>query len=659
MDKLKMHSPDLTDENIAKIRDLFPSCVTEAKDENGKLRFAVDFEQLRQELSGSIVEGPQERYRLDWPGKREALLTANAPIAKTLRPCREESVDFDTTQNLFIEGDNLDALKLLQETYLGKVKMIYIDPPYNTGNDFVYDDSFSEHSKEFFERSNQTDEEQNQLIANPEGSGRFHSNWLDMIYPRLKLARNLLADDGIIFLSIDDNEIHNLRKVCDEVFGPSNFIDSIVWKKRYGGGAKEKHLVSIHEYILMYARDISSVPNLYVPLTEASIQRYYKSRDENFETKGPYRTHPLEAMKSFEDRPNLRFAVPSPDGDEIWPKRQWRWSKERMEEALSKGEVHFQKGKEGGWSLASKQYLRDENGETRASKFFSIIDNVYTQHGTNEIVQIFGDAQIFSFPKPTILIKKLIELVVADDKHAIILDFFAGSSATAQAVVEQNCQDAGERRFVMVQLDEKIDPQVRGQRAAAEFCDSIGKQRNIAEISKERIRRAGKKLLDSGATTTDLLGKKQTGSGDLHPDWNKDIGFRVLKIDTSNMADVYYTPEQTDQKDLLVAVDNIKTGRDNPEDLLFQVLVDWGVDLTLPIRNESIQGKTVFFVNHEPYDLIACFDKGITEELVKELASFKPVRVVFRDNGFVSDAVKINVDQIFRQLSPVTDVKSI
>ncbi|WP_428409076.1 site-specific DNA-methyltransferase [Hyphococcus sp.] len=643
MEKLKMHSPNLTDENIAKIREMFPGCVTEAKDENGETCYAVDFDQLRQELSDHIVEGPQERYHLNWPGKREALLTANAPIAKTLRPCREESVNFHTTKNLFIEGDNLDALKILQETYLGEIKMIYIDPPYNTGRDFVYNDNYAVDTDDYMVASNQTNDVGARLIANTEANGRFHSDWLSMMYPRLRLTKGLLSDDGVIFISVDDNEIHNLRKICDEIFGAKNFIDNIIWKKRYGGGAKEKHLVSIHEYILMYARNLDSVADLYVPLTDAQVERYYTNKDEHFQQKGPFRTHPLEAMKSFEDRPNLRFAVPCPDGSELWPKRQWRWSKERMEQALASGEVHFQKLKDGTWSISSKQYLNTSDGEKRASKFFSIIEGVYGQHGTNEIVDLLGNAQVFPFAKPSELIRRLVELVTFDDTNGIVLDFFAGSGSTAQAVMQQNAKDGGRRSFVLVQAPEKLDAAALNTKVAAKFCRELGFPEVVSEITKERIRRAGIKITDS----------------DCSQSWSGDAGFRVFKIDTSNMADVYYTPGELKQEDLLGAVDNIKPGRDNPEDLLFQVLVDWGVDLTKPIRKETIQGKTVFFVSEAPYDLIACFDKGVTGELVKELAKHEPMRVVFRDNGFESDAVKINVDQIFRQLSPATDVKSI
>lgn len=331
MDKLKLHTPDLITENIQKLAALFPGCVTEAPDEQtGQLTRSIDFDQLRQQLSDHIVDGPRERYHLDWPGKREALLAANAPIAKTLRPCREESVDFDTTRNLFIEGDNLDALKLLQETYLGKVKMIYIDPPYNTGNDFVYQDDFAENAKDFLRRSNQTDERGNRLVANTDSNGRFHSDWLSMIYSRLRLARNLLLDDGMLFISIDDNEVSNLRHACDEVFGSENRVETFVWKKSYGGGPKEKYAVTQHEYVLLYARTVEGLATFSLKYDPAKVERYYKGKDEHFAVRGPFRIKPLEATKSMDSRPNLVYGIPSPSGDEIWPERQWLWSKERV-----------------------------------------------------------------------------------------------------------------------------------------------------------------------------------------------------------------------------------------------------------------------------------------------------------------------------------------
>ncbi len=631
MEKMKMHSPNLTQENIGRIRELFPGCVTESRDENGNLKLSVDFDQLRQELSDSIVEGPQERYHLDWPGKRESLLTANAPIAKTLRPCREESVDFDTTKNLFIEGDNLEALKLLRETYLGKVKMIYIDPPYNTGNDFIYEDDFAEDSEEFLKRSNQKDELGNRLVANTESNGRFHSDWLSMMYPRLKLAINLLDDDGLIFISIDDCEVASLRKICDEIFGEDNFIDPVIWKKRYGGGAKEKFLVALHEYVLIYSKSKTSLQNFFIPLKDEQIQRYYKNKDEHFESKGPYRTHPLEAMKSFDVRENLNFPITVPDGKKVWPKRQWRWGEQRVALALQNNEIEFSKDKDGNWILSSKQYLNDEDGEVRSTKPFSIIDDVFTQHGTNEIVEIFGNAKIFDFPKPSLFLSKLLLIGLNSSKDSVVLDFFAGSATTAHAVMRLNAEDGGNRKFIMVQLPEPCDEKAEAFKAGYQ---------TIAEISKERIRRVGKKIVQ----------------GECHENWKKDIGFRVLKIDTSNMAEVYYTPDAISQDQLKLFTNNIKPER-SPEDLLFQVLLDWGVDLSLPIHKETLQGKTVFFVDQNA--LVACFDIGVNEALVKELAGFAPLRVVFRDNGFVSDAVKINVEQIFKQMSPSTEVKSI
>jgi adenine-specific DNA-methyltransferase len=637
MDKLKLHTPDLTAQNIEKLAALFPNCVTETTDAKGKLKRGIDFDQLRQELSDHLVEGPRERYHLDWPGKREALLAANAPIAKTLRPCREESVDFDTTKNLFIEGDNLDALKLLQETYLGKVKLIYIDPPYNTGNDFIYKDDFSADTEHFKVRVGEKDEVGRRLVVNSEANGRFHSDWLTMIHSRLKLARNLLADDGLICISIDDCERDNLRKSCDEIFGADNFVESVVWKKRYGGGAKEKHLVSLHEYVLIYARDIESLGELFVPQTQASIDRYYVKKDKNFEIKGPYRTHPLEATKSMGARPNLVFPISGPGGCEVLPKRQWLWSRERVKSALENDEIEFLKDRDGGWTAHSKQYLRDDSGQVRQSKAFSIIDSVFSQHGTNELLEIFGSAQIFPFPKPVNLIRPLLEFGAPYD-DCIVLDFFAGSATTAQALFEWNAATGGTRKLILVQVPQVIDP--IENRPAADFCDSINAPQTIAELTKERIRRVGTKIRAANATTAP----------------NLDIGFRVLKIDTSNMKDVYYAPDEVKQGQLEMLTDNIKDDR-TQEDLLFQVLVDWGVDLALPITQETIAKKKVFFVDGNA--LAACFDSNITEELVKELAKKKPLRAVFRDSSYGSDSVKINVEQIFKLLSPGTELKSL
>ncbi|SCZ87026.1 site-specific DNA-methyltransferase [Nitrosomonas mobilis] len=653
MEKMKMHSPNLTQENIARIRELFPGCVTEAHGENGQLRLAVDFDQLRQELSESIVEGPQERYHLNWPGKREALLTANVPIAKTLRPCREESVDFDTTRNLFIEGDNLEALKLFQETYLGKVKMIYIDPPYNTGNDFIYEDDFAENVEEFLKRSNQKDEEGNRLIANTEANGRFHSDWLSMIYPRLKLARNLLQDDGVIFISIDDSELANLRRMCDEIFGESNFVSNIVWQSRTS--ISDDHEVSMnHNHTVIYSKDRVHLKFYGEKLNESE----YQNRDND--PRGPWKLVPLDANKPGG---NTHYPILNPNtGEEYWPPegRSWAINPEQYKKLCDDNRIAFGLG--GDSAPKRKLFLmeRHEKGDTRTPSSIQIFCGT-TKDGSAEVVELFGKKKIFSYPKPTTFISKLIQFGIYNEKNQILLDFFAGSATTAHAVMQLNAQDGGNRKFIMVQLPEPCDEQSEAFKAG---------YKTIAEISKERIHRAGRKIKDeltakgaNNAKNKEKLfaeGDKETfrdvrdfrGSKDL------DIGFRVLKVDTSNMADVYYTPDAIDQSQIQLFTDNTKLDR-TPEDLLFQVLLDWGVDLSLPIRKEVIQGKTVFFVNEPPYDLVACFDTGVNEDLVKELAGFEPLRVVFRDNGFASDAVKINVEQIFKQMSPGTEVKSI
>ncbi|MGL6574994.1 site-specific DNA-methyltransferase [Aeromonas hydrophila] len=627
MEKMKMHSPNLTQDNIARLRELFPGCVTEAKGGDGGVKLAVDFDQLRQELAESIVEGPQERYHLNWPGKREALLTANAPIAKTLRPCREESVDFDTTQNLFIEGDNLDALKLLQETYLGKVKMIYIDPPYNTGNDFIYEDDFSENANDYLRRSNQKDEEGNRLVANTASNGRFHSDWLTMIYPRLRLARNLLRDDGVIFISIDDEEAHNLRKVCDEVFGSGNFIAQFVWKARQFTDARAKTNVSTdHEYIIAYAQNSDfSLKGI------GRDESKFSNKDND--PRGDWMSRSILGLATREQRPNLHYEILEPGTGRVFPPNPstgWRYSKERMNELAAEGRILFPKNDDG--RPREKKFRKEMKSDFIA--FRSIIDGVHTADGTQEIRSLFG-SDLFPFPKPTGLIASLINQVTDEDD--IIVDFFSGSATTAQAVMQVNASDGGRRQFVLVQLPEPCNQKSEAYRVGC---------KNIAEISKERIRLAGKKIISSQS----------------HDDWNKDIGFRVLKIDSSNMADVYYAPDALDKANLDLFVENIKPDR-TAEDLLFQVMLDWGVDLALPIIKEVVQGKEVFLVDGDDSNmaLAACFDAhgGVDEDFVKALAKRQPLRVVFRDAGFKSSAVKINVEQIFKLLSPATDVKCI
>jgi adenine-specific DNA-methyltransferase len=625
MEKLKLHSPNLTDENIAKIRELFPGCVTEAADESGNLRLSVDFDQLRQELSDHIVDGQQEHYRLDWPGKREALITANAPIAKTLRPSREESVEFDTTQHLFIEGDNLDGLKLIQETFLGVVKFIYIDPPYNTGNDFVYDDDFSETNEDFLIRSNQKDVQGNRLLGNTDANGRFHSDWLSMMYPRLRLAKTLLSDVGLIFVSIDTGEEPNLRKMMDEVFGERNFLCSIVWEKRFTRSNNAKTFATLTERVICYRKS----PVLDVvrePRNEKADSTY--SNPDN-DPRDVWTSVSYVNPASKEQRPNLVYELTNPiTGRAVsHPTNAWKYQKSQYEKHVSENRLYWGKSGENQYPRL-KRFLSEMDDGMVPVDFWDRESAGTTDAASKYLSELMGE-KIFDFPKPVNLISRAIGL--ANDTDGIYLDFFAGSGPTAEAVLASNAKDGGKRRFILVQLSESADINSQAFRSG---------YNSIAEIAKERIRRAGKQILE----------------GECHPGWNKDVGFRVLKIDTSNMQDVYYRPEEVNQSDLLAAVDNIKPDR-TAEDLLFQVLVDWGVDLTLPIRSETVQGKTVFFVDENA--LVACFDPGVTEDLVKELTGHKPLRVVFRDNGFVSDAVKINVEQIFRQLSPTTDVKSV
>ena len=671
MDKLKMHSPNLTQDHIARIRELFPNCVTEASGEDGHVKLAVDFDQMRQELSEVIVEGPQERYRLDWPGKREALLTANAPIAKTLRPCRKESVGFDTTKNLFIEGDNLDALKLLQETYLGKVKMIYIDPPYNTGSDLIYEDCFASDIDNWLLESNQKDTQGNRLITNTDSNGRFHSDWLNMIYVRLKLSRPLLRDDGFLFISIGNDEVSNLKKLCDEIFGEQNFIECISWNKRIP--KNDKGIGNIHEFILIYAKD-ATIPHELVmrkdglediydlveklkkaktPIVEAEkeVKKLYKKQgydrgitlynsfDENYRLWGKINMSWPNA-NTF----GPRYEVPHPiTGDPVAiPDRGWRWKKETFW-----GAAQFKDGEyativklHDGSAICGRIWFA--KNETTQPSSITYLDDVNTfllrsilslkSDGGIEVENIFEGKSYFSYPKPTSLLKILLSSLRLSDGD-VVLDYFSGSSTTAHAVMQINAEDGINRRFIMVQLAEPCNEDTEAYKAGF---------KSIAEISKERIRRSGKLVL----------------SDSCHSAWNKDVGFRALKIEDSNMADVYYSPDAFDRSSIYLFVDNIKPDR-TAEDLLFQVMLDWGVDLALPITRQAIQGKEVFFVDGNA--LAACFDGhgNIDEAFVKELAKRQPLRVVFRDAGFKDDAVRINVEQIFKLLSPATEVKCV
>ena len=657
MQKLKLHSPDLTQANIDKlaaISELFPNCVTEALDAKGVLSKSVDFDQLRQELSATLVEGPQERYQLNWPGKREALLTANAPIAKTLRPCRAESVDFDTTQNLFIEGDNLDALKLLQETYLNKVKMIYIDPPYNTGNDFIYEDDFAEGAEEFLNRSNQKDVKGNRLVANTETNGRFHSDWLTMIYPRLKLARNLLRDDGVIFISIDDNEFHNLRKVCDEVFGENNCLGIIANINNPKGRSDDKFIATAHEYLLAYAKEKTAATVFGFEPDEVVIKRYNKV--DNLER--IYREMDLRKTGDADkraDRPDMfYYFYCDSDGQnlrvskgqdfklnqiEITPSKddgtdgRWRWGFNTASTNLNQLYAKFMPTRKI-WGIVEKDYL-ENRPPVKCTSAWTFKD-VNSERGSEQFIELGFGKEEFSRPKPIGTLTRVLEVGTIPNEESIALDFFSGSAGFAQAALELNKSNTRNIRFILVQMPEICDPKTEAYKAGFQ---------TIAEIGKERIRRAGKKIKAECVVT--------------NPDL--DIGFRVLKIDSSNMKEVFYTPDAVSQDLLSDQVNNIREDRTS-EDLLFQVLLDWGVDLSLPISQETIDGKPVFFVdanlNGNPA-LAACFETDINEDFVKLLAKRAPLRVVFRDAGFANDSVKINVEQIFKLLSPGTEVKTI
>lgn len=629
MNKLKMHSPNLTQVNIDKLAELFPNCMVESRDAKGAVNRSIDFDQLRQELSTSIVEGPQERYQLNWPGKREALLTANAPIAKTLRPCREESVDFDTTQNLFIEGDNLDALKLMQETYLNKVKLIYIDPPYNTGNDFIYEDDFAEDSTSYFERSNQKDDSGNRMVANNETNGRFHSDWLSMMYPRMKLARNLLRDDGMIFVSIDDGEVSNLRASMDEVFGADNFLACVAWEKRYTRSNNARLFYSLKDSILIY-RKSSAVSFLREPRTDKSKEIY---SNPDSDARGVWTSSSYVNPATKEKRPNLVYPIKNPSTGELIEHPTHAWKYERSEHQRHVDEKLLWWGQSGDAKYPRlKNFLHEMQDGIVPIDLWSYETTGTTDEGGSQLKELFGEA-VFDNPKPTRLIRRILGLLPNPQAGDIVLDFFSGSGSTAHAVIALNAEDGVERRHISVQLPEVCED---GSQAL-----KMG-YKTIAEITKERFRRAGKKVRDENI--------EKPGIDKL------DIGFRVLKIDSSNMKEVFYTPDAVAQDQLFDHVNNIREDR-TPEDLLFQVLLDWGVDLALPIVKETIDGKTVYFVDGNA--LAACFDEGVSEDFVKLLAKREPLRVVFRDAGFATDSVKINVEQIFKLMSPSTEVKTI
>lgn len=631
-----MESANGVQENIEKIQSLFPDCVTETIDERtGELVRKVDFEKLQQNLSDVIISGREERYQFTWPDKKKAILLANSPVSAALRPCREESVDFDNTQNLYIEGDNLDVLKCLKETYLHKVKMIYIDPPYNTGNDFVYEDDFAESSVEYLSRSGQFDEQGNRLVTNTESNGRFHTDWLNMIYPRLKVARDLLTDDGVIFISIDDNEVENLRKVCDEVFGEQNIVAQIPWQSR--ASIQNDTDISVnHEYIIAYARNRRQENRR---LKESNYSAWHKrdsfvckplpldkSKFDNPDNdpRGPWKADPFDAPNV---RPNLTYPIMNPiTGEQHLPPRgrHWRTDSYQFSSALKENRILF--GKNGTGRPQLKVFYEEK-------KEFGSIDNTWfsadrigtTTNGTKQVMELFDGAKYFDMPKPTTLLVKLLNLANLD-ADSIILDFFSGSATTAHAVMQLNASGGGKRKFIMVQLPEATDEKSEAYKAG---------YKNICEIGKERIRRAGRKIKEESPLTTQDL----------------DTGFRVLKLDSSNMEDVYYSPEDVSQKLLYDQIDNVKSDR-TAEDLLFQVMLELGTTLDSRIVKEEVEGKTIY--NVADGHLVACFDTDVTDEVVTAIAMKRPQYAVLRDISLAKDSTLTNFEQIFKTYSPET-----
>ncbi len=623
MERLDLTTPNFTDENIQKLSELFPNCVTE--DSNGRV---IDFDALRQELSSNIIEGNKERYQLTWPGKAESLVTANMPINKTLRPNREESKDFDNTENLYIEGDNLEVLKLLQETYLGKVKMIYIDPPYNTGNDFVYKDNFTQDKAEYDEESGNINDEGGRLVSNPDSNGRYHSDWLSMMYPRLKLARNLLKDDGVIFISIDDNEVHNLRKICDEIFGEGNFIDVLKWKRKKQPSFLARHTAKVMEYVLIYAKVNQKLEKISISGTSDSTKkvinntnnisiRFFKEGvrvklGENGVIKaGEYqiRTMTIEYLQDV-------YYVDGYTTNSVDVKARFSTSQNNIENYID-NDLLF---------ITSNTGLRrdvsdDEIGKRKSITDLCLQDWGDNQESDNEMRVLFNTVEYFDYTKPTLLIKNLIKSIYSDGE--IVLDFFSGSATTSHSVMRLNAEDSGNRKFIIVQLPEAINKE------STAFNDGY---KTIAEIGKERIRRAGEKIKEDNAD--------KEGIDDL------DIGFRVLKVDSSNMKKVYFSPDNTSQDDMFDLASNIKDDRTD-EDLLFMVLLDWGIDLSVKIERREVVGKTVYFADDDY--LAACFTDNIDENFVKAVVAEQPRKVVLRDSGFASSSVKINVEQIFKQ----------
>lgn len=628
MKKLDMHSPDLTQANIEKIAGLFPHVITEAHDEAGSLTRKIDFDALRQELADHVVEGPQERYRLDWPGKREAQFAANAPIAKTLRPVREESVDFDTTQNLFIEGDNLEVLKLLQESYLGKVKLIYIDPPYNTGRDFIYSDDYAESEAEHREAAGVVDDAGNLLEANyrenSRANGRFHSDWLTMMYPRLRLARDLLKDDGVIFISIDDNEVDNLRRIASEIFGDQNFITQIIWQKVYAPKNSARWFSEDHDYVLVYARDREKWQPRPLPRT-AEMEARYKNPDDD--PRGAWKAENVTARNPYSagvypiTTPSGRVIEGPPTGT------YWRYSKEKFTELAADNRIWWGPG--GNNTPAVKRFLSEVASGRTPQTLWKYSEVGHTQDAKKSLLKYVPfehTENVLNSVKPVELLQRIIQLASAPEDEDVVLDFFGGSATTAHAVLKQNLEDGGNRRFINVTINEPL-------KTPEPTFDSI---------------------FGMGLTRVKNLAAEYAESQDVPEDF--DWGFRVARVDTSNMNDVAQRPDVLNQDELDLFADNIKPERSS-EDLLFQVMLDWGLELSLPVSSETIEGKEVFSVDDDA--LIACFAEDTTTELIRTIARRNPLRAIFQDSSFTDDAARINTEQIFSELSPSTTIKVI
>lgn len=624
MDKMKMSSPDLTAANIEKIAEMFPNVITEARNEQGNLVHKIDFEKLKQELSSDVIDG-DESYDFTWVGKKQAMVEANKPTNKTLRPCLEDSVNWDKTENLYIEGDNLEVLKLLQESYLNKIKMIYIDPPYNTGNDsFIYPDDYATNKDQYDEEVGAIDESGYRMFKNPKTNGRFHSSWCSMMYSRLKLARNLLSEDGVIFISIDDHEVDSLKKMCDEVFGEANCIGYIVRATGTTTGQDANKIGSSLDYLLSYTKS-----NLFelqgIELSDDDLNRF-KEKDE----KGAYSYLQLRKTGNAdrrEDRPLMYYPVISPNGDKVYPigptgyQSRWRVAKATYEELCKNNMILWKDNRDGILQPYVKYYA--EGRTKQVSNLWNDIDG--NKKGSIELKQTIGE-KVFDNPKPISFIRKIMNISKTNNSD-IILDFFSGSATTAHSVMQLNAEDGGKRKFIMVQLPEVCDEKSEAYKAG---------YKNICEIGKERIRRAGKKIVE------------ETGKTDL------DIGFRVLKLDESNMKDVYYTPDELSQSDLIDSISNIKEGRSG-YDLLYQCMLDWGLELSLPHETLRINNNEVHIVNDG--DLIACFDDKVSEDTIKQIADKKPLRAVFKDSSFATPAARINVDEIFKLKSPQTTIK--